>query len=179
MARRIDQIKNILVPVLRPVDKPHGLGLDRDAPLPLKLHIVKHLILHLSVRQKPGLFNDPVRQRGFAVIDVRDYTKISDFTLVCLCHFSLPACVLHSKILIPSGNDRVPVCLPPIHDKCSRISIASFCGIGKYFLQMRIIKNWGNNIILKRKIYERLLDWKEKSNGKKAILIEGDRRIGK
>ncbi len=32
---------------------------------------------------------------------------------------------------------------------------------------------------IKRKIYSRLLDWKEKSNGSKALLIEGARRIGK
>lgn len=32
---------------------------------------------------------------------------------------------------------------------------------------------------MKRKIYEKLLDWKNRSNGKTAILIEGARRIGK
>ena len=32
---------------------------------------------------------------------------------------------------------------------------------------------------LKRKVYSKLLDWKEKSRGTKAILIEGARRIGK
>ena len=31
----------------------------------------------------------------------------------------------------------------------------------------------------KRKIYKKLLDWKSKSNGTQAILIEGARRIGK
>lgn len=31
----------------------------------------------------------------------------------------------------------------------------------------------------KRKIYDQLLDWKENSNGKSAILIEGARRVGK
>lgn len=35
------------------------------------------------------------------------------------------------------------------------------------------------NMILKRKIYSKLSDWKEKSRGTKAILIEGARRIGK
>ena len=30
-----------------------------------------------------------------------------------------------------------------------------------------------------RKIYKKLLDWKKESNGSKAILIEGARRIGK
>lgn len=34
-------------------------------------------------------------------------------------------------------------------------------------------------MIFKRKIYDKLLQWKEKSAGEKAILIEGARRIGK
>lgn len=33
--------------------------------------------------------------------------------------------------------------------------------------------------IFKRKIYDRLVQWKERSNGKSALLIEGARRIGK
>ena len=33
--------------------------------------------------------------------------------------------------------------------------------------------------VFKRKIYNRLLDWKQKSNGAKALLVEGARRIGK
>ena len=34
-------------------------------------------------------------------------------------------------------------------------------------------------MVLKRKIYNRLLDWKKECAGQKAILIEGARRIGK
>ena len=34
-------------------------------------------------------------------------------------------------------------------------------------------------MILQRKIYDKLLEWKRESNGSKAILIEGARRIGK
>lgn len=41
---------------------------------------------------------------------------------------------------------------------------------------MRII---GGAMVLKRKIYSKLLEWKEEANGSKAILIEGARRIGK
>ena len=37
----------------------------------------------------------------------------------------------------------------------------------------------GTKMILKRKIYNKLLNWKEECNGTKAILIEGARRIGK
>ena len=32
---------------------------------------------------------------------------------------------------------------------------------------------------MKRKIYEKLIEWKEKSNGKTAVLIDGARRVGK
>lgn len=34
-------------------------------------------------------------------------------------------------------------------------------------------------MIFKRKIYDKLLAWKKESNGKKALLVEGARRIGK
>ena len=78
MSRRIDQIKNILVSILCLIDKPDGLGFDRNAPLPLQIHIVKHLILHLPAGKKPGLLNDPVRQSGFAVVDMCDNTKVPD-----------------------------------------------------------------------------------------------------
>ena len=36
-----------------------------------------------------------------------------------------------------------------------------------------------DDIIMKRKIYQQLLDWKEKRQGEVALLIEGARRIGK
>ena len=35
------------------------------------------------------------------------------------------------------------------------------------------------NRIFKRKLYDRLLQWKTRRNGKTAILIEGARRVGK
>ena len=34
-------------------------------------------------------------------------------------------------------------------------------------------------MIFRRKIYDMLLQWKEKSAGEKALMIEGARRIGK
>ena len=34
-----------------------------------------------------------------------------------------------------------------------------------------------DDIIMKRKIYQQLLDWKEKRNGEVALLVEGARRI--
>jgi len=35
------------------------------------------------------------------------------------------------------------------------------------------------NIVFKRKVYEKMLQWKQESNGQTALLIEGARRIGK
>ena len=32
---------------------------------------------------------------------------------------------------------------------------------------------------MKRKVYEKLVHWKQNSNGKTAILIDGARRVGK
>ena len=37
----------------------------------------------------------------------------------------------------------------------------------------------GDVAMFKRKIYDSLLQWKETSNGKTALLIEGPRRVGK
>ena len=34
-------------------------------------------------------------------------------------------------------------------------------------------------MVLKRKIYRRLLSWKNECKGSKALLVEGARRIGK
>lgn len=36
-----------------------------------------------------------------------------------------------------------------------------------------------NSVTLKRKIYRRLLEWKQKSNGSTALMIDGARRVGK
>ena len=36
-----------------------------------------------------------------------------------------------------------------------------------------------SDIVMKRKIYQQLLDWKGKRNGEVALLVEGARRIGK
>ena len=82
MARRVYQVENILISILRLIDDAHGLGLDRNTPLPLQFHIVQYLCLHLTACQKPCLLDDPIRQRGLTVIYVGNDTKISDFTLI-------------------------------------------------------------------------------------------------
>ena len=41
------------------------------------------------------------------------------------------------------------------------------------------IKKVRHFMILKRKIYQKLLDWKKTSNGSTALMIDGARRVGK
>ncbi len=76
MPRRVNQVKNVLLPILGLIYGAHGLGLDGDAPLPLQFHIIQHLGLHLPAGQKPGTLNDPVRQCGLAVVNMGHDAKI-------------------------------------------------------------------------------------------------------
>ena len=46
-------------------------------------------LLHLPVRQKPRHFDDAVCQRGFAVVDMGNDTKIPDIALLYICHVLL------------------------------------------------------------------------------------------
>ena len=81
MPRRIDQVEYIFLPALRLVDDTHRLRLDGDASLPLKLHIIQHLGLHLAAGEKARHLNDAVRQRRFPVVDMRYNTKITNSLL--------------------------------------------------------------------------------------------------
>ena len=42
-----------------------------------------------------------------------------------------------------------------------------------------ILRERGEKAMFKRKIYDRLLQWKEESQGRTALMIEGARRVGK
>lgn len=46
-------------------------------------------------------------------------------------------------------------------------------------MSVYISRKWGKAEMFKRKIYQRLLEWKADSDGRTALLIQGARRIGK
>lgn len=48
-----------------------------------------------------------------------------------------------------------------------------------YDIDNNYFAHCGERMEIKRKIYSKIVDWKETSQGKKALLIEGARRIGK
>jgi len=56
----------------------HGLGLDRDAPLPFQVHAVQELLSHLPVADGPGELQEPIGEGRLAVIDVRDDREVAD-----------------------------------------------------------------------------------------------------
>jgi hypothetical protein len=78
MPRRVDEVEEVLVAVLRGVLQAHGVGLDGDAPLALQIHAVQELGHHLAVRDRVRRLQDPVRQGRLSVIDVGDDGEVSD-----------------------------------------------------------------------------------------------------
>src|SRR5205085_10917270 len=59
-----------------------GAGLDRDAALPLQLHVVKELLLHLTLGDGSCELDQAVCERAFAVVDVGDDAEIADMLIV-------------------------------------------------------------------------------------------------
>ena len=97
MARRINQVKNILLSVLRLIDDSYGLGLNRNSPFPLDIHVIENLRLHFPLCQCSGLLDDAVRESGLSVINMRNNTKISNSVLLYLLHRSSYILLLKMK----------------------------------------------------------------------------------
>ena len=75
---RVDEVQLVGLAVLfRLVIKSDRLRLDGDAALALELERIEHLILHFAGFEAAANLDEPVRQRGLAVIDVRDDRKIT------------------------------------------------------------------------------------------------------
>ena len=71
-----------IVPVLNKIDlpaaEPDRMRLDRDATLALELHRVEDLLLHLALGEAAADLDQPVCQRGLAMIDVGDDREVAD-----------------------------------------------------------------------------------------------------
>ena len=78
VAGRIDQVQLVGLPVLRLVRQAHRRGLDGDAALALEVHVVEELVLLLASRERAGGLEQPIGQRGLAVVDVRDDGEVAD-----------------------------------------------------------------------------------------------------
>ena len=78
MSRGVDEIEDVFLPILRTVSQPRRLKLDGDPPLPLDIHIVEILFLHVTRCDESGLLNQPVGQCRLAVIYMGNNAEIPD-----------------------------------------------------------------------------------------------------
>ncbi len=83
MAGGVNQVENIVLTVLRRILNPNGVGLDGDPPLPLDIHRVQKLRLHIPLGHRAGRLDQAVGKRGFAVVDMGHDGEIADMGEVC------------------------------------------------------------------------------------------------
>ena len=76
MARGVNQVQNIIFSIMGVVGQGYSIAFDRDAALPFNIHIVENLVLKVSLIADARKLNQAIRQRGFAVIHMRDNAKV-------------------------------------------------------------------------------------------------------
>ena len=81
--RRVDQVQHVAPPL-----DSHVLGLDGDTALPLDVHRVEVLLAHVPWVHGPRQLEDPVGERGLAVVDVADDGEVAKAWVLDHCHES-------------------------------------------------------------------------------------------
>ena len=79
MARGVDEVQAIGFAVVGRVVQSDGGGLNGNAPLLFQLHGVQHLLGVNTLVDGVALLQQPVCQRGLAVVNVGDDGKIANF----------------------------------------------------------------------------------------------------
>ena len=74
----INQVKIIGVPVFCGIGETDGLAYNSDAAFALNVHRIEDLIFKIPLRNNIGGFDQAIRQRGFAVINMGNDTEVSD-----------------------------------------------------------------------------------------------------
>ena len=120
MAGGVDQIEDVVLPVLGGVHQGDRVGLDGDAPFPFQVHVVQQLVFHLPQRHRLGQLQNPVGQGGLAVVNVGHNAEIANFASI---HENTPSKRIPHRKAIPyyysrkrekrkaaSGERRRPSC---------------------------------------------------------------------
>ena len=81
VAGRVDQVEPVGQAVARGVLEADGARLDRDALLALEVHRVEDLARHLAGVDRVGQLQQPVGERGLAVVDVGDDAEVAQAVL--------------------------------------------------------------------------------------------------
>ena len=86
MARRVDEVELIGLPIVCRVHNADGIRLDGDAALALDVHGVEQLSLHIAFLDGVRELEDAVRYGGLAVVDVRNDGEVADVRGICRIH---------------------------------------------------------------------------------------------
>ena len=78
MAGGVDQVKFVVLAIFGVIAQRHCMSLNGNAPLPLQVHIIENLLLHISLLHRTGQFQQSVRQSGLAVVNVGNDGKIAN-----------------------------------------------------------------------------------------------------
>ena len=89
MTRRIDQVELVKLAIFRLIEHADGMRFDRDAALAFQIHGIQHLGLHLARAHGTGQLQQPVGERGFAMVDVRDDREVTYVPGVHECGYAL------------------------------------------------------------------------------------------
>ena len=82
MTGSINEIEDIFFSILGLIYRSYGLSLDSDASLPLNIHIVQYLLLHLPLSEQTCLLDNSVCKCALTVVDMSHYTEVSYLTLI-------------------------------------------------------------------------------------------------
>ena len=81
VARGVDEVQGMALPVAGLIIEAHGAGLDGDASLALEIHVIEDLILHDALLHRAALFDQAVGECGLAVVDMGNNGEIPDVFL--------------------------------------------------------------------------------------------------
>ena len=81
VAGRVDEVEAVGQAVARLVLEADGPRLDRDPLLALEVHRIEDLAHHLAALDRVRQLEQPVGERGLAVIDVRDDREVAQAVL--------------------------------------------------------------------------------------------------
>jgi hypothetical protein len=76
--RGIDEVQDVVLPVLRLVVEAHRVLLDGDPALALEVHGIEELLAHLALGEGPRALHQAVGEGRFPVIDVGDDREVAD-----------------------------------------------------------------------------------------------------
>ena len=85
MARRVNQVELIRLSIVGLIGQADRACLDGDSLFPLQVHGVEHLILHVALGDGARDLQQPVGQGRLAVVNMGDYAKVADVTLIHSC----------------------------------------------------------------------------------------------